>query len=197
MAFIKPNPLLKEIHGKIGNLYISRAGDELVLKKVPERHPPKPPSPAQEVVRKRLMLASEYWRMVQTQPEEKAVYVTAAKLARRRAIDLAKADYLHAPAITDIDCAAYSGKVGDILWIRAEDDFEVKRVQVRVLRLDGSSIESGDAILDVDRQAWRYTGTVLVEAGVTVTIEAAAFDRPGNRGTKRVDHACGERNMAP
>jgi hypothetical protein len=206
MAYVKANPLLGELRGKIGDLTITKYGDKYIIKKLPERKH-RPPTQAQMPVRQNLVNANDYWRRVKAQPELKAVYVLAARVQRKRAIDLAKSDFLNAPTVTDIDLSGYIGQPAGVIRVKAEDDLEAATVRVRVLELEGAVIEEGDAALapnpgvrkpktETNKAGgiWAYASKAAVPAGKAVVIEVTAADRAGNKTVKRVDHVCGVRN---
>ena len=192
MAYLIPSPLVKALRGKIGNLYIAEYGGQLLLKRRPQRKE-QPPTPAQVPSRRNLIDANAYWAMVREDPELKAVYMLAAAVRGKRAYDLARADFMNPPEIHDIDLTRDIGRVGDPVFIRAEDDFEVARVELRVLTLEGGLIEEGTAAFDPESGRWVYARTKLVAPGQPVVMEVTALDRPGHRVTKRVDHVCGLR----
>ena len=206
MAYLKSNPLVGELRGKIGDLTITKYGDKYVVKKLPERKH-RLPTTAQVPVRQNLVNANAYWRRVKAQPDLKAVYVLAARLQNKRAIDLAKSDFLNAPVVTDIDLSGYIGQPAGIIRVKAEDELDAASVRVRVLELEGTVIEEGDAALGANPEgrkpkaevnkpggSWAYSSRVAVAAGKAVVIEVTVADRAGNETVKRVDHVCGVRN---
>jgi hypothetical protein len=191
VGYVETNPLLS-IRGRIKGLYIAKYGDKYILKTVPEREA-RPPTPAQLPVRAGLAAANLYWTYVKTQPDLEAVYVQAATVKRKRAIDLDKADFLHWPVITDIDSSAYLGQPGGTIRVKAQDDLKVIAVTVRILDLTGTVIEQGAAAWELSSCGWVYTTTVAVDPGKAVVIEATATDRPQHSAVKKVDHVCGPR----
>ncbi len=192
MAFIGPNPLLP-IKGRIGELYIAKLSDRYVLKRRPRRKP-RPPTLAQIRARQKLLEANEYWEKVKTDPELLAVYLIAGRLRQKRATDLAKADYLKAPAVKGIDLSGYIGQPSGIIRAQAEDDFEVHNFRLRLLELDGTLIEEGEAVLDSVTGDWVYHSQASVPAGQAIIVELRAADRPGHQAVKRFDHVCGSRS---
>jgi hypothetical protein len=192
MPFVTPNRLLDDLKGKFGDMYIAKYGKQYRLKRCPARKR-RAATAAQEPVRLKLMDANAYWKGVQARLEAKAVYDLAGKLRGQRGCDLAKADFSYPPTVGNIDLSRYIGNVPGTIRIKAADDFEVIKVSVRILALDGTLIEEGDAALDVDGAGWSYLSKVAVGAGTAVVIEAKAADRPGHTGVKKVDHVCGPR----
>src|SRR6266542_881060 len=107
MGLTKPNPLVA-ITGQIGDLYIAKQGDKYYVKRMPTREP-HPATEAQKPGQQNLAAANRYWRSVKTQPELKAVYVLAGRLRSKRAVDVAKSDFMNPPAVTKIDLTGYLG----------------------------------------------------------------------------------------
>jgi hypothetical protein len=192
MAVITPNPLVETIKGKFGGMYVAKCGDKLVLKRHPTREP-KPATEAQKPGRERLICANAYWRRVKTDPALRLAYTMAGKARGKRPNDLATADFMNAPTVTDIDATGYSGQPAGVIRITAEDDFEVSQVSARILDLAGTVIEEGEAALEGESQKWLYLGKTAIVAGQAVVIEITATDRPGHKGIKRIDHVCGPR----
>lgn len=190
MALIRPNPLLEELRGKLGDLYFARCGDHYSMRKRPHRHPAEA-SEAQKPTRQKLAESNLYWRQVQSSPEAKAVYVLEAKARRKRACDVARADFGNAPVVTDLDLTGYSGAPGGVIRIQAVDDFEVRNVTVRLLALDEILIEEGEATLDRNSGYWLYAVKTAVPPSTAIRVEVTGKDRPGNTDVKRVDHVCG------
>jgi hypothetical protein len=193
MGYLEPNEFTR-LRGKVGKtLYVAKYGDKYVVKEVPQRAE-KEATAAQKPVRQELMNANRYWRSVKTQPELKAIYDVAAKLRKKRACDLAKADFIHPPTVRDIDLSGYQGQPSERIVIVAEDDFEVSSAQVRIHELDGTVIEQGGAAADGASGHWVYLGQTAILAGKAVVVEVTTTDRPGNKAVKSVDHVCGPRS---
>ena len=98
---------------------------------------------------------------------------------------LTVADFFNAPSVDEVDLSGYSGQPGDLIVIRASDDFEVADVGVVLSQADGSPIEKGAAVeTPAHSSRWVYTASVEVETGTTVQVMVTAMDRPGNRTVK-------------
>ena len=108
---------------------------------------------------------------------------TEAQAAQRERFQLAVGDFLHAPAVDEIDLSAYTGQAGQKIGIRAHDDFALTGVAVVIRQADGAVLEQGPATLGSD-SLWAYTTTAALPAGETVMIEVTATDRPGHKTTK-------------
>ncbi|GAA4363212.1 hypothetical protein GCM10023185_31750 [Hymenobacter saemangeumensis] len=93
---------------------------------------------------------------------------------------MAVRDTLNAPNIHDVDFSAYRGRIGDVLTIRATDDFAIARVHVRIQNTDGTLVEEGNATAQPDGFTYRYTATAANASLAGDKITVTAFDNPGN-----------------
>ena len=60
---------------------------------------------------------------------------------------LTVADFFNAPTGKEVNLSTYSGAVGDLITIRAYDDFKVNRLQVKLSGVNnGEQIEIGEAV---------------------------------------------------
>lgn len=181
MAKVKLNPVMEQMRGKVGDLVFKRFQDEVVIARKPGRSG-RAPTPGQAAHRQRFRLAALYGKAVFADPIQRALYADAAKTRRKSAFALTVSDYLNAPAVDDIDLSAYAGNAGDLIAIRASDDFGVAGVTVVIRDAAGAVLEQGAAVND--RGAWRYTASATVPPGQAVVVEVTATDRPGNKTVK-------------
>lgn len=63
-------------------------------------------------------------------------------------------DFLSAPVIKTINMQKYTGTIGEVITIRAVDDFRVIGVQVTIYAADGSLLEQGAAIAQSNGLDW-------------------------------------------
>ena len=85
--------------------------------------------------------------------------------------------------VDEIDLSAYTGKTGEIIRVRASDDFGMVGVGVAIRDTESKVLEQGAATAASDG-AWTYTTTTNLPAGQQVVIEVTATDRPGHKTTK-------------
>lgn len=192
MAFINPNPATGELSGVVGDLvFAKQKSGKVIVRKRPVRKAAKRKGEAanQQGFASAVAYAKNVWAK---DPELRERYKAAAAIQGRQGFSLAKADYLKAPAVREVDLSEYTGSQGDLLRIDATDNFEVKSVKIAIRHLDESPIESGEAARENGR--WVYKAKSAVAAGKTVVIEATATDYAGRTGTRQVDHACGPRS---
>jgi hypothetical protein len=182
MAKVKLNPVLEGIRGAIGDLVFRHHGEEVIVGRKPDPSNT-PPTAGQQAVRERFKLAALYGKTVMADPDSKQLYTTAAKAKGIPVFALALADFFNAPAVDEIDLAAYTGKAGDPIKVRAHDDFALTGVAVAIRGTDGTVLEQGAAAAGTDG-AYSYTATQTLTAGQNVVIEVTATDRPGHKTTK-------------
>jgi hypothetical protein len=192
MAFINPNPATGELSGVVGDLVFARQkSGKIIVRKRPVRKAAKRKGEAanQQGFAAAVAYAKNVWAK---DPDLRERYNAAAAIQGRQGFNLAKADYLTAPEVLEIDSTDYTGSQGDLIRIKAKDNFEVKSVKVVIRHLDDSPIESGEA--SRENGLWVYKAKAAVAAGKTVVIEVTATDHASRTGTKQVDHACGQRS---
>jgi hypothetical protein len=188
MGLLQPNPAIGTLHGTVGDLVFVRTQDGRLL--VRHRPPPRREfKPGELANQSRFTLASAYVKRVRGQPERYAAYEEAARFLRKRACDLANADFWHPPAIQDVDLSSYRGQAGEVIRVEAVDDFAVVAVGIAITALDGTVIERGEAKTSGTGAEWIYTIQATMPAGQTVVVEVTATDRPGNAVIRSFDHA--------
>jgi hypothetical protein len=179
MAHVIQNPLSGNIAGKIGGLvFVHRSDGRTVVR----RAPPIPTtfSAPQLKDQRRFAQAVAYFKRVKTNPELYANYQQLARETHRRACDLAIADFLNAPEITQIDLSGFRGEPGDRVLIHTSDQTGVQSVQVAITNVNGTLLEQGVAALEAAPGLWRYTIQSPVEPDQIVLIQVTAADLAGN-----------------
>jgi hypothetical protein len=96
------------------------------------------------------------------------------------------ADFLTPPKVMAIDTSAYHGALGDLIKVRAVDDFEVTGLKVLLKDGENGVIQQGAAVL-VDGM-WQYAANGGIAVGEELVIEAIATDRPGHTGSLSIPH---------
>jgi len=184
MGFAKDNYVTSGASGDVGTLWSfrQRAG-KTVIAKVRAANS-KPPTAKLLAVQDRFKIAFAYAQSVMKKPDLKAIYAEAAPRGVS-AFNLALGDAASSPVVSKIDTASYHGAVGDTLVIDATDNFKVTGVVVTIDSAAGALIETGNAVLDENKN-WIYKATTAnaVIAGSKIT--AVASDLPGNTGTLKV-----------
>jgi hypothetical protein len=178
MAKIKLNPIVEQVSGGFGNIVFRRSGEGVIIaRKAGERGAA---SEAQAAHRERFRLAVLYAQGVLANPIMRAVYEAAAARKDKPAFALGVADYLNEPHIDAVDLSAYSGQPGDLLTVRAHDDFGVTAVLVSIRDESDAHIESGPALeTPIGSGEWAYAAANTVAAGSLVRVSVTVSDRAG------------------
>ncbi len=139
-----------------------------------------PPTPKALATRERFFLATRYAKSVQADEATKALYAAAVKPSQSVYL-LAVTDMLTKPSVHSIDALGYNGRPGDMIMVRASDDFTVNSVELIVRDAQGAVIERGFAVPHDNTLDWLYTATAehLNMEGSVVT--AIATDLPRNQ----------------
>lgn len=171
MAKIKKNTLLQGLSGKVGDLVFRQMPDGSTTVSVKPDFSERVDSPAQEAQQARFKLAQAY----ASQAKSQTVYVEYARLHKKRAYNLALADWLRPPVIHSIE--RQDGRIR----VQASDNMQVTKVEVRILAGEQNVVEQGQAE-QTDPLCWEYTTEV---EGV---VEASAWDPAGNKTTGVMEH---------
>ena len=178
MASSKHNVITHGLSGKVGDLVVFRQRHgKTILGKIPFNAGK--PSLNQQVVREKFLKAVSYAKASLQDPTIKALYVEKAGNGVTP-FNLAIADFFTAPVIVEIITSAYTGAAGSKIEVHATDDTKVTEVKVSIIAADGSAIEEGPALQDIDNGHWFYTATALNAPLADSKITAVAKDLPGN-----------------
>src|SRR5262245_29022095 len=140
MAKVKLNPILKNAHGHVADIVFRQFPTRTVMSSRPDKVN-QPNTPAQQAVKERFRLAAIYGKAVSADAATKAPYGAKSKETGVPAFALMVADFMHAPVIDEVDLSTYTGTGGDVIRIRASDDFEVKGVRVQIREPEGQDID--------------------------------------------------------
>jgi hypothetical protein len=179
------NTALGSLRGRVDGWVFRRQNGALVVTKRPDFSEVEPTA-AQLAVRGRFQQAAAYGRRAMADPVLLDVYTRAAEGTYSNPYAIAVTDALKPPVIEGVDLAGYHGAIGEAIVVRARDDLEVTAVNVIVRDSVGAVLEQGAAAAVND--AWVYTATTTVALGTVLSLEAIAFDRPGNRTTQTTPH---------
>ncbi|MGC3942989.1 MAG: hypothetical protein QM762_00385 [Chryseolinea sp.] len=182
MPIITNNSAVGGASGKLGNNFCYRQlpnGQTLMANKPSKREKL---SDKQEIVVNRFSLATYYAKMKTAIPEFKALYKTGINKQELilSAYNVAIQDFLNVPTIEDVDVKDYTGQPGQLIRVRAFDDFKVTSVTVTITDINNVVIETGEAIARGKKGLWRYTTTVNIPNVRGTQIWASAKDLPGN-----------------
>jgi len=112
----------------------------------------------------------------------KEIYLHKAEETRTTAYALAVADWFGAPKVLKIDVDAWTGNAGETIRVKARDNVNVARVAVVIRNAQGDVLEMGEAVQSGKGSAWwNYKTQSSVPLMPFPTLQAIAFDLPGNR----------------
>jgi hypothetical protein len=152
-----------------------------LLDLIPEKPRKKKSSPLQEESNDRFSEATRYAVHQMKNPVSKAAYKTGITANKRTAYLVALTDYMSAPKIIYINTEKYSGNAGDVILVKATDDFKVVSVSVSIL-VSGKILERGHASPYPRKpKLWRYVVTASNINLPATTVCAKAEDKPGNK----------------
>jgi hypothetical protein len=179
MAQSKNNIITHGMSGKIGDLIVFRTvnGKTIVANKPAERKGEL--SEEQKLHHKRFQQATIYAKSALADPAQKEEYKEAAKEGLS-AYNVAVADFMHAPDISEVNVSKYNRKAGDTISITATDDFKVMEVFVTIIKQDGTPVEKGYAQVTPGGLDWIYTATADNDSLTGDKIIIRASDLPGN-----------------
>jgi hypothetical protein len=182
MAESKNNPLTKGLSGKIGNgIVFSQRGNKTFASSPPRKRPG-PPHPNQEPGQTKFQQAVVFGKAITEDPDVKEIYGDSAGPGQS-AYNVAIADFISAPDISEIDLDSYTGLPGSIIKINVTDNFLVTSVYVHIHNPDGTLVEEGNAIFDLNTFYWVYTATVSNTELNGDRIMVTATDFPENSTT--------------
>jgi hypothetical protein len=187
MANSDNSVLLRKLRGMLNKELVFREwAGKTVVSKAPKRRKRKS-TPDQRETRVNFKLASRYANAI-TKAEDKSLadaYALVLK-PRQNLYSRALEDFMTVPEIKFIRTDDYIGAVGDKITIRAVDDFRVLSVIVEIHTGDGSILESGPAVQNVNGIDWTYIVTKINDLSEGGKIKAIAMDVPGHEGILEV-----------
>lgn len=179
MAESTDNIVTFGMRGLVGRLLVFR---QFFGKTIVAKRPKKTDIPFtadQQEVQSRFAEAATYAKTAIQDPGVKSAYEAAAKPGQT-AYNIAFADYFKAPTLSLPDISGYTGQAGEVIGIRAKDNFLVSSVQVAIEKPDGTPVESGDAVITENGQDWTYSTTMVNDTPSGSKVRFTATDLPGN-----------------
>lgn len=179
MPKVENNNLLHGVSGKLGNNVVYRqTARGVVMANKPKKA--KSSTEEQVAVRNRFTYAAYYARE-QMKRDAGAMYQAAVSARLNSGYAVAMSDYLSVPRIDSIDADGYRGTAGDVIKVRAWDDFKVEGVTVVIESESGEELERGEATFSTDvKPDWLYTVRTPNPQRAGTTVTAIARDIPGN-----------------
>ncbi|MEJ1239364.1 hypothetical protein WBG78_14605 [Chryseolinea sp. T2] len=181
MARLQNNPLMKGASGRIGKTLVVKTlvDGSQVLANTPAKRKKHSAKQVEHLDRfKDAKWFANIWLV--KHPEIKAMYQQRAKGTIRNWHNLAIGDHMNPPEIHEIHIERYTGEPGEIIRVRATDDFKVASVKVTITAADGRKIETGEAQPRGKKGLWRFFTTVKNQEPQGTVITAMAFDLARN-----------------
>ncbi|GAO42331.1 hypothetical protein [Flavihumibacter petaseus] len=173
------------LNGMLGKEIVFRNWeDKTIVAKAPGERTT-PPTAPQVKVQRNFTQGSQYAKSILLDPDLVAGYKRALR-PRQNVYSRALQDFVTPPEVTDITIRNYTGQVGDIIEVRAVDDYLVTKVYVEIRAANGDLLEGGVAVLQPKGNVWNYAATVQNPALAGTRVIAFANDFPGNEASLEV-----------
>jgi len=181
MAKSENNEVMYGARGKVGNLVIFKnfANGKTVISKVQRKRENPVYSEDQEIAKERFREGVIYAKGVIEDPILRAFYKPFVKPGSS-IYNMALADFCKPPEIKAIDTENYQGATGDVITIRATDNFAIVSLKVFIFKAEGTLIETAAAVKKPNGKDWVYTATISNEAVAGTVVKVQATDTPGN-----------------
>ena len=183
MAYVKKNVVTEGLSGKLGNTVVFRQRGGKTIVAVPPEKKKREPSEAQKNHQRKFREASRYAMQATQDPTLREAYARKAK-ADQSAYNVAMADYLNLPDITELDLSTYTGAQGNPVVVKVVDDHLVTDVQVAIYNRAGALLEQGPAQLHDNGLDWVYTAQKANGQRKGSRLVVRASDLPGNTTEK-------------
>jgi hypothetical protein len=187
MAHADNSIITGKFKGMLGKQLVFREWQgKTVVAKSPKRRSGEP-GPEQVARQEKFLIASRYAKGITTSTDQTMAEAYASALRPRQNVySRALEDFISPPVVKLIDLRNYSGTIGDKIITRAIDDFRVTGVRVEIYGANGSLLETGNAVQNINGIDWTYTATQVNNLLAGTTVKAIATDVPGNEGTLEV-----------
>ncbi|HEV3224810.1 MAG TPA: hypothetical protein VGZ90_18145 [Puia sp.] len=187
MANANNSVITGKFRGALGKELVFREWEgKTVVAKAPKARTGNP-TPGQVQTQDKFLLASRYAKaVIKGQDQGIRDAYSAALRPRQNLYSRALEDFLSPPVVKKIGTGNYTGVIGSTIKIRAVDDFRVTSVQVEIHAANGTLLEKGDAVQQLNGVDWTYTATQANNPLTGSKINAIATDVPGNEGTLEI-----------
>jgi hypothetical protein len=184
MAVSRSNLVVKNFHGKVGNIVLRVFGNKMVMSALPSTRNRKW-SEAQLECQDRFRKATKFGHKVLGDAELNLVYKNKAK-ENQSSWNASISDFLLKPKIETIDTSKYKGQEGDTIKIEAYDRVKVASVIVMIINALGLQIENG-AALQIPTGQWVYKVSSENPDWKGNRVVVRVSDLPGNVVQAEVD----------
>jgi hypothetical protein len=180
MATVKNNVVTQGLSGKLGNQIVFRAGkggrtivavrpaaNGAGFNEIQLEH--------QEAFRNAILYARS--------AKDKPIYMGKAQGTTMNSFNAAVADWFHEPEVLEIDISTWTGAIGQVIRVKAQDDTHVASVRLAITNGNGTTFEQGQAV-QADGLWWEYTTTAEVSLASNPAVIATVEDLPGHTDQK-------------
>jgi len=176
MAIVKDDALLRLVRGTIGDeLTIYERNGQIIIAK--KRGPSKgKPTIKQLEARYKMKIAAAYARVMLEDADLKAYYKSLAGPGQN-AWNMAIKDAYNSPEVQNIRFEEST------VIVRADNEFRVAEVEVRVMDAAGTLLERGKAVVGRNGVDWYYKADYLPAGG---KVRIGVIDLPGNETVREV-----------
>lgn len=177
MAKVINNIVTQGLSGKLGNQIVfrtGRVGQTIVAAKpvFTERDFNELQLAHQEAFRSAIAYAKS--------AKDETIYADKARGTVMSPLNAAVSDWFNEPQVLEIDASAWTGEVGQVIRVKAQDDTFVAGVRVAIGDGNGNTFEAGEAVR-ADGLWWEYTAAAQVFTEDPVVVTATVEDLPGNK----------------
>ncbi|MGA3015111.1 MAG: hypothetical protein ABSD71_13875 [Bacteroidales bacterium] len=184
MAVSRNNVIVKNFHGRIGNIVLRVFGNKMVMSALPSTRNRKW-SEAQLACQDQFRKATKFGHKVLDNVELDMFYKKHAK-ENQSSWNASISDFLLKPEIETIDTSKYKGQEGDAIKIEAADKYKVASVIVMIINALGLQIENGSAV-QMPAGEWVYKVSVQNPDWKGTRVVVKVSDLPGNVVQSEVD----------
>ncbi len=195
MARIEYDPGIRAIRGGVGGfVYRKQKDGSAIVSRRPPTNPDRVPTEAQAQQLQRFREASARCRNLMEDMAVKQVYqqIAAERGSSKRLWALMMGDVLKPPETPTIDLSQYTGAVGSVIRILAQDNVGISRLKLAIHDTTAMQVlESAEKVMTENMGVtveWLYTTTVMLpdeSLNHHVDIEVAAYDLAGNEITSQ------------
>lgn len=116
--------------------------------------------------------------------ENQEAYIRKARERGTTAYALAVADWYGAPRVLQINVDRWTGRPAEMIRVKARDNVMVAKVLLVIRNAQGQMLEMGEAVpSEAGSLWWNYITRSPVPLTPFPSVQAIAFDLPGNRSS--------------
>lgn len=185
MAHVKKNIVTEGLSGKLGNNIVFRnVGNKTIVAVKPDVSK-RVDSEAQKQHKRRFRAGTTYAKKASQDPSLREGYAVKVKPGQSP-YNIALADFLNAPEISEPDLSFFKGAKGSQLLLQVTDDYLVTEVKVAIYDAQGGLVEEGMASPHENGVDWIYTTQKAMTSVSGSSVFIQASDLPGNKAEREI-----------